>query len=382
MIRAFITVFSSLVLVSCLKAPESQTAALPFACGPQNASEIYFDKSQLSYLSPFLKQEGPLKELVVFGGSFSDSGVLGSKTIDGIAPLCVYWNHRFSNGPNWNDYIAGGLKLEHHSYAVGGAEALRENTEKGWAGVLKYLDPLHIRDTAQDLLLSAFPIQVDQWAKDQKANPKDLAATLFVIWVGPNDYLYHGKDVQDKAGQLDPIAAEKLVQSVLEGIKANILRLQNLGAQHIVLGNSPRLNDFVAEGKDPISPETYAFLNGAHNEGLKRLLDEMAGQGLDIHLFHAFERNEEVLADLQAFGFDDPGRCYYGSIFGYAPLRKRRFCPKPLRTKLWDDMHPNTRMHCLLAEQFLEDVGSFYGWSETASVREACLKMRTKSGEE
>lgn len=372
----------ALLLASCLRPRESETKALPFACGPENASEIYFDKEQINYLQPVLKQDGRLEELVVFGGSFSDSGQLGTKMLDALVPKCSYWNHRFSNGPNWNDYISGALGLTHRSYAVGGAETLIENTESGWKRILKFLDPRNVRDSAQDILLSPFPKQIDQWEKDQKKKPKDLEKTLFVIWVGPNDYLYHGKEAQDASGKLDDAVADELIKKVQVGIVEGVERLQKLGAKHIVLGNAPRLNDVVSNGKDPISNETYAYLTNGHNKALELLAEEKGKENLDISVFHAYERNEAVLADLNSFGFDSAGRCYNGGIAGYAPIGKRGFCSKPLRTKLWDDMHPNTRMHCLLAEQLVRDVGAKYGWSETSSIREACLQMRTKTGKE
>lgn len=379
-LRTMSFLFVPFALVSCLKTPQSQTKALPFACGSDNASEMYFDKEHISYLRPYLKNEGSLDELVVFGGSFSDSGQLGGKTIDALVPRCAFWHHRFSNGPNWNDYISAGLGLTHRSYAVGGAETLIENTETGWKRILRYLDPRRVRDSAQDILLSPFPKQIDHWEKDSKGKAKDLDKTLFVIWVGPNDYLYHGKEAQDKTGRLSPAAADVLIEKVMVGIREGVARLEGKGAKHIVLGNSPRLNDFVAEGNDPISDETYAYLTEKHNAALERFAQEKAQSGLDIQVFHAYERNEAVLADLQSFGFDSAGRCYLGSIAGYAPIGKRDFCDKPLRTKLWDSMHPNTRMHCILAEQLISDIGAKYGWSEQGSVREACLKMRTKTG--
>ena len=75
---------------------------------------------------PPKKEHSPIKRLVVFGDSFSDSGNLFKATA-GLIPKNPYWEGRFSNGPVWSEYLAYSLNIKLDNWAYSGSPTSSQN---------------------------------------------------------------------------------------------------------------------------------------------------------------------------------------------------------------------------------------------------------------
>lgn len=75
---------------------------------------------------------------------------------------------------------------------------------------------------------------------------------------------------------------------------------------------------------------------------------------------------------------DVTSRCYYGDLRGNF-TGEQKFCEDYQGTRLWDNVHPNTKSHCYYAVQFLDDLGlSFDRPAMTARCRELDPKNGSK----
>ncbi|RZA13409.1 MAG: hypothetical protein EOP10_29785 [Proteobacteria bacterium] len=372
-----------LALSACGRDSSSVVKALPFACSGENASTMYFDQDQKQYLAGQITAPS-IKNFLVFGDSLSDSGELGRKTRDLLVPKCKYWFNHFSNGPVWTEYVSGGADWTMKSYAVGGSGTSKERGDSLFSW-LAYLNPFKIKDTFQDLVLTSLLDQIEQFAKDQKKGIVDLsgADTLVSIWAGPNNYFIHGRDVQDSNGRVNRVEAQKLVDETINDLDKAIQRLKALGFTRISLGNMPVLAGLPPDPSNLIklaSFETLEYLSINHNKGVAGLIGKYRAEGLDLVLFEADEILQKTIVSPALYGFDSHNACYSGTIFGFTSGGNKEFCKTPLRLKSWDYPHPNTRMHCIYASQFVTNARAA-GWIEAGpDFVQKCVDMRTKTG--
>lgn len=363
----------------------SQTQSLPFTCLGENATRKYFDDSQKDYLKGLIDNSG-IKNLIVLGDSMSDTGNLGRKTFDLVVPKCNYWQNHFSNGPVWSEYVSGGMGISLKNYAVGGAGTSRE-IDGGLLSWLKYLNPLHIEDTFRDLILTSLEDQVTNLKLDLAlhkvvASPTD---TIIAVWSGPNNYFAHSKEVESN-GKINEIAARKLVDGTVSDIQKSVKKIAELGYKRIIVGNMPSLKGLPPDPSGLInlaSDATMTFLSDYHNTKIEALVQELRTAGLDVIIFRTQEINDKVIKNMTRYGFSGFGPCYSGNVIGLDPVKfKPTFCSEPLRQRSWDHPHPNTRMHCIYASQWVEDA-RHAGWIKSGSdFVDKCVAMRTKSGEE
>lgn len=374
---------ATLAFTGCRSPQDSESKALPFVCRGENASSIYFDPDHAQILAGHLKGAS-IESMLVFGDSLSDSGRLGRKSKDLLVPKCKYWNNRFSNGPVWNEYLSVAAGWNLYNYAVGGSGTSKE-VGGGFLGWLHYLNPFTIKSSFQDVVLTPLLDQIEDYARDQSSGKTTLdpSETLVSIWAGPNNYFVHGRDVEDKEGHLIQVKAEDLVDRTISDLHQSVLRLKALGFTRITMGTMPGLVGIQPDPSNLIqlaSDETLGFLGRRHNQSLEAMVAKFRSEGLDIVVFHSNEINKATNSSLGTYGFDSIKPCYEGDILGFVPKGKLNFCEHPLRQKLWDNLHPNTRMHCIYASQYANDAKAA-GWLEiTEDFLQTCINMRTKSG--
>jgi phospholipase/lecithinase/hemolysin len=180
----------------------------------------------------------PLHEIVVFGDSLSDNGNLYEFMKRQLPQSPPYYAGRFSNGPVWVEYLADSYFSKNPSdhlldYAYGGAGVSEEDDE--------------------DDVLFTLRREVSFYLTSHQ--DKASADSLFVIWIGANNYLGMPSDI------------EQTLSDVNAGITHELERLVDKGAKHILVFNLPDL------GKTPAAVEfdsvdTMSYFSNQHNASL------------------------------------------------------------------------------------------------------------------
>ena len=216
----------------------------------------------------------PLHNMVVFGDSLSDNGNLYEFMKHQLPQSPPYFKGRFSNGPVWIEYlIASYFPADPSShlfdYAIGGAGVLEEEGD----------DVLFtLRKEVNSYLV----------AHNDKASPD----SLYVVWIGANNYLGMPSDV------------EQTLIDVNIGIAHSLERLADKGAKHILVLNLPDL------GKTPAayefgSAETLSYFTNQHNKSLNKMVTDFKQKYPDVNWLF-FDINEafgEVLDNAQEYEF-------------------------------------------------------------------------------
>jgi outer membrane lipase/esterase len=246
--------------------------------------------------SPMAAAAAPFSDLIVFGDSLSDSGNAG----------------RFSNGPVWVETMAEtlGLKLQParaggNNYAVGGAR-----TQGGPIDVLS---------------------QTSAFLMHRHANPD----ALYIVFAGANDLLAsacHASDV-------------RVTREAAEALGIAIDRLAEAGAVHLLVPNLPdvgRAPMVRAQGAD--CAENARALTQLYNAALDQVLAKVEAQRqIRLLRLDVFGLAEDVFANPNEAGFRDVTTPCHGVD-----------CDGVL---FWDQLHPTTQAHSLLARQALGALG-------------------------
>jgi outer membrane lipase/esterase len=246
--------------------------------------------------SPMAAAAAPFSDLIVFGDSLSDNGNAG----------------RFSNGPVWVERMAEtlGLKLQPAraggtNYAVGGAR-----TQGGFIDVLS---------------------QTSAFVTQRRADPN----ALYIVFAGANDLLGSACGASDA----------RVAREAAEALGVAIDRLAEAGAVHLLVPNLPdigRAPIVRAQGAD--CAENARALTQTYNAALDRVLAKVQAQRqIRLLRLDVFSLADDVFANPKDAGFRDVTTPCHGVN-----------CDGAL---FWDQLHPTTQAHSLLARQALGALG-------------------------
>lgn len=262
--------------------------------------------------------------MYVFGDSLSDQGNIFNVTQEATGsgfPPAPYFDGRFSNGPNWIDYLAQDLELnpitstnlasgitpaQGVNFAFGGATTGIDNTG---APVLPGLQ--------QQIALFESIVPPNQLA-DPNA--------LYIVWAGANDYL--------PTDSTTFIPLETTDQTI-NNLSSALDSLVQIGAKNIMLVNLPDLGDIPRTFNTPVAEE-LKDLTTAHNQQLENL-----GQSLDAEInFISLDINFLFNEFLQGqLGFINTTETCINNLECVAnPEVQQQFL-------FWDDLHPTTTVH-------------------------------------
>ena len=227
--------------------------------------------------------------VVVFGDSLSDNGNL-YRYLWGVIPASPpYFQGHFSNGPLWieqlyDGYYPYGYLQGFQDYAVGGAGA-----------VLSYKENLPFTLT----------MELDDYLYWHKYG--HLETTLFVIWIGANNYLN------------GPTNIEPLTDSVVDAIGQTVEYLISLGGDKFLLANLPDLGR-VPQSADMHNEALLTELTSVHNRKLNDRINTLKEQFPNVTLayFDAHDFFNQALDNPSLFGLTDTKNpCYMGSYSGW-----------------------------------------------------------------
>ncbi|GJJ10949.1 hypothetical protein Clacol_005178 [Clathrus columnatus] len=233
----------------------------------------------------------------------------------------AYYNHTFTNGPLWANFLADMLNLDLEDYAVGGATS-NNSVVQGLSGAKGDIP---------------VPSLIDQYASFIEKQSV-LGENTYAILIGANDILL-GNNIT---------AVVPAVSAVIQD-----LQLRNEGPSTYLIGVPPDV------GRLPyrafVSPETseqQSALSKDLRTALTQMYTNLCGLGHPkIILFDLFTLFENMMSFPEQFGFD-PTKIGVSCLVGaYGETPNRSLCSDPQRYIFWDEYHPTTRAHGFIASK-------------------------------
>jgi len=332
--------------------------------------------------STALYAQSPYSSVYVFGDSYSDQGRIPGIVLyqdpawpNGQNPpltdppaVAPYDGGRFSNGPTWAERLPGLIGARprpEQNYAVGGATiapfpvgsgpdaTTRSNIESVFLEVIVSPDiQLPGIQTEIDCFLGNCPANVPGFAAVGQFKPSQVV-TLFG---GGNDYFAFLERSLLTNGELPPptladVPAE--VAYVTGAIKSSIVTLAAAGAKTFLVPNIPDIGVLPAYAGKP-EAEVGTALSIQHAAALNAELGKLARQThTNIYVVDFATALNTVMADPARFGFTNitdacvaPG----APPIWPASLVPGTVCANPDQHLFWDDVHPTSAAHQLLAE--------------------------------
>ncbi len=292
----------------------------------------------------------PIEKIVVFGDSMSDNGNLYEYMKRDLPMSPPYFEGRFTNGPVWIElltdmYYPKTNRAHLLDYAFGGA------------GISEEVDD----DDDDDEVLFTLRREVDSYLLTH--HDKADNASLYVIWMGSNNYLGVPEDV------------DAAVDAVILGIKHDMQRLIARGAKQFLIMNVPDLGKIPA-ARDFDAVALLTELSLRHNAVLKETIAEMGREDSSLQLFYFDVRSslDEILETPAHFGFTNTtDTCYEEMVNNPSEKSILRMVSRvKARTSVdactgyvfFDPVHPSGPIHAILAERvknMLDEGGVRFG---------------------
>ncbi len=258
-----------------------------------------------------------VERIVAFGDSLSDTGNIYNATQWMLPHRGSWYLGRLSNGPVWVEYLSDIIKLPVYNWAAAAA------------GVDAPIPQLDLID------------QVASWNTYMKeAEGYEPARTLFVMLIGANDIISYGS------------AGEKVIAKQRAALEAMI----EAGAGRILIANLPDVS------KAPLfklrnDGAKVATTVRSYNAALGEMVAELnAGRGAEIRLFDTYAFFDGLLNYPWQWGLSNTDASCLAiernSVLDYLNDHKRRANCVPDAFVFWDNLHPTTRIHRLMARAF------------------------------
>lgn len=262
--------------------------------------------------------------MIVFGDSLSDTGNSAIVTPGGDIPGTDFTygdNGRFTNGPVWAEYLSDRLntgpltpsRSGGNNYAHGGAQI--DATPAPTTGLV---------------------VQYQQWLADTPgiADP----SKLYIVAAGSNDVLSVPLDANP--AEAADFISERL--STYYGILSGIIAL---GATDILvpnLANLGRTPAAASTGSPALATELAAFWNASFAAMLDQLL---LPPTVNLYRVDMFAATEQIFAKPETYGFQNTTDACSSVSNGVETS-----CANPESYIFWDQLHPTTAAHRLLAD--------------------------------
>jgi phospholipase/lecithinase/hemolysin len=256
-------------------------------------------------------QAGEITGIVAFGDSLSDTGnVFAATGGTQPAPPSDYYQGRFTNGPNWVEYLAKDLGLAPPTPSVSGG------TDYAWGGAQTGM--------GTTLLGGLLPVpNIGTQISDYLGSHTPSATQLFTIWGGGNDVLL--------GSQPNPVTS-------VSNIAQDITTLAQAGARQFLVPNLPPLNEIpLASTLTPAQQAGIAQFSQAFDQLLPSELAQLQRSlGVQIHMLDVNNLFNAVTADPTKFGPTNvTGSALNSKLDGTGYL-------------FWDAEHPTTSVDQLI----------------------------------
>ncbi|HZV07377.1 MAG TPA: SGNH/GDSL hydrolase family protein [Gemmataceae bacterium] len=269
--------------------------------------------------------------IIVFGDSLSDTGNAYAATGKQFPPT-PYNSGRFSNGPIWVEQLASRLSAPIPTpSSTGGTDYAYAGAATGptplgtQLGTPSGMSPLTTPSGQFIANVPSLPTQVANYIASLKGGTP-AAGTIATIWAGANDFF---------DGQRDPTVPAKNIANAISTLIA-------AGVKNFLVPNLPNLS------KTPYGLSTSAAtqqglyaLTAGFNNALFADLGTLANMpGVHIHTMDVFGLFQQIQAN--------PAQFKLSNVTDEGILTGNPSAPGYL---FWDDVHPTTAGHQLLANE-------------------------------
>ena len=304
-------------------------------------------------------------QLVVFGDSLSDAGNAAAITSNNFPPSPFPYAGPASNGPTAAQYLAQryGVSVE-----LGWPTATETSNNYAVLGGLNGQGNYNVQIGSPAGLGEAFPTMAStgisqQIAKYQLLNPSvpNPASTLFMVWGGPNDAFLA---VESPGADLGSIS--QAMNQALVNLADNIQHLAVMGADHILVPSMPDLGltpEAILAG--PVAQGLLSSVSQGYNQGITQMLagleTGLAPLGVELYPFDTPSFFADITANAAAYGFTNTTQsCFNPKVSPPDFSGVLAGCAGYL---YFDNVHPTTSGHALLANAFAAAVPEPQTWT-------------------
>jgi phospholipase/lecithinase/hemolysin len=280
--------------------------------------------------------------LYVFGDSSSDDGNFFAEYGTDMHPtFAIYYpTGAFTNGHVWANYLVNS-----------GVADVQDNRAFSGAMTGTYGEPARM-DPLTGPLPTGLRTQIDNFAGEIGEN--DLVG----VWVGFNDYLFGAQFGMDNAPS-----------TVVGNIAEAVVRLDGLGARHILVFNLPDLSRVpLASFLDPAQARQLGTASAVHNALLAASISTLRLQlDAEIVVIDIFAAMSQIVGYPERFGFTNAtdscllvladGQTTVPNPYspclvsgGETPYNPFDDVFDPTGFVFWDLLHPTTAAHQVLAD--------------------------------
>lgn len=292
-----------------------------------------------SLLCPLKSFAATFSGVYVFGDSLSDpentrnqTALLNSQIpiIPIIPPSPFYFNGRFSNGPNWVDYLTDKLELKPTPFTqvLGGVSPIK-GINFAYGGSTTTDDNTILPKPR----LPGLQQQIGSFTSRIPPNTTADANALYILWAGANDYL------PTESLTFKPFTT---ADTTLANLTGAVQTLAGVGAKNIMVVNLPTLGK-LPRALGTADSQRLNDLTGEHNSGLAQNLDSLRqslGSTVNILSLDINTVFEQIVAN--------PGQFNYKNAT--APCLLNPACTNPDEFFFWDRIHPTTAGHRQIGE--------------------------------
>ncbi|MBM4269823.1 MAG: SGNH/GDSL hydrolase family protein [Deltaproteobacteria bacterium] len=294
---------------------------------------------------------GPFDDVIAFGDSLTDVGNVAGITTPGNAPVIdgYYEETHFSDEILWIERLADDWGLPDRTPGRGSSTSLPAEPDGNtwaWGGSEAgsgTVQPPGVTEPIPNLLA-----EVREYLTYHEPNPD----ALYAIWSGANNLLIGGK--------FGPVAAAEAVASV----KTSLRVLEDAGAESFLVFNMPKMGDTPAARSSGIVSEALANeYADAYNAALDVALAELRlDPSFDaaIGFVDVYAELELVVDTVQAGATYEPDFFVPGPPVVIANVTDEALGvfqdtgTYPTDYLFWDDVHPTTQGHQVLAGLVLQ----------------------------
>ncbi|MGB7086011.1 MAG: SGNH/GDSL hydrolase family protein [Phormidesmis sp.] len=319
-----------------------------FGCpAPMLIGRFVAGAAALSFLLPLEAVAKDYTGLNIFGDSLVDAGNLFNLT--GLPPSPPY-DQKLSNGPIWVEALASELQLSPTLFTAispgifdGTIAAPVDGINFAFGGAL-----------SSDVNVGGPPLpglqqQIEAFGAVSAIAPPD-ADTLHILLAGGNDY-------NEAIFKSSPVPFELLPDQITDNLVNAAAAMIGAGAQELLIANLPDVGAApFADFLDQINPQSSSLLTDfsqQHNQLLAQKLAALeAASGAHITQLDLESLFSAVTNNPAEFGFsniDDACLTNFQPGFVFEGI-----CDNPDEFLFWDNVHPTTATHSLIAQLALD----------------------------